>query len=65
MSRLRKAMHEGDRGASAVELAIITAVLVAVALVVLVVIEKFVNTQSGNISNNQNYVPPAGNGGGN
>jgi Flp pilus assembly pilin Flp len=44
-----------DRGASAVELAIITAVLVAVAIIVLTVIHTFVNDQSKNISQNANF----------
>jgi hypothetical protein len=61
-ARLRSAMADGDRGASAVELAVITAVLVGLAVAILVVIVNFANTQSGNITNTT--VPnPAGGGG--
>jgi hypothetical protein len=54
-TRLRDAVKTKDRGASAVELAIITAVIVAIAIVVLVVVRNFVTTQSGNITKNQNF----------
>jgi hypothetical protein len=56
-SRLRQAMRAGDRGASAIELAVITAVLVALAITILVIIQKFVDTQDTNIGNQK---PPAG-----
>jgi hypothetical protein len=54
-ARLRAAVKTKDRGASAVELAIITAVIVAIAIAVLVVVKNFVTTQSGNITKNQNF----------
>ncbi len=63
VARLRAAMAARDRGASAVELAVITAVLVGLAVAILVVIVKFADTQSNNITNTT--VPnPANNGGG-
>jgi Flp pilus assembly pilin Flp len=55
-ARLRASLRTGDRGASAVELAVITAVLVGVAIAVLTVIITFVNKQSGSI---QNQVVPS------
>jgi Flp pilus assembly pilin Flp len=51
--RFRRAMADGDRGASAVELAVITAVIVAIAVALLAVINTFVKTESGKIT------PPA------
>lgn len=52
LARLRAALRDGDRGASAVELAFITAGLLAVALVVYLAISAFVNKQSQSITNN-------------
>jgi Flp pilus assembly protein TadG len=49
-ARLRQAHSERDRGASAIELAIITAVLVGLAIVVLTVIIKEVNAGKQNIT---------------
>jgi hypothetical protein len=46
---LRKAWRDGDRGASAVELAIITAMILGIALALLVVIKKFVLKESNQI----------------
>jgi Flp pilus assembly protein TadG len=50
MAKLRAAWREGDRGASAIELAIITAVLVVLAIVVLAVIDKFVKSNASSIT---------------
>ena len=50
-ARLRSALTEKDRGASAVELAVITAVLVGLAVAILLVIVNFAKTQSNNITN--------------
>jgi Flp pilus assembly pilin Flp len=57
MSRMRAALRDRDRGASAVELAIITGVLVVIAIAVLGVIHTFVTDQSKNISTNNNTAP--------
>jgi hypothetical protein len=59
--RLRAAVRDGDRGASAVELAFITAGLLIVAGVIYFAISSFVTKESGNITNNTG---PAGGGGG-
>lgn len=50
-ARLRTALREKDRGASAVELALITALLVGLAAAILAIIIKFATTQANNISN--------------
>jgi Flp pilus assembly protein TadG len=55
-TRLRSALRQQDRGASAVELAIITAVLVALAAAILVIIVTFANKQGTAI---QNQVVPS------
>jgi hypothetical protein len=52
LARLRAAVRDGDRGASAVELAFITAGLLIVAGVIYVAIDTFVKTQSNNITTN-------------
>ena len=52
-----------DRGASAVELAVITAVLVALAVLILGIIVTFAKNQGSNITNTQ--VPNPANGGAN
>lgn len=46
---LSAAWREGERGASAVELAVITAVILAVALALLVVIKNFVHAEARKI----------------
>jgi Flp pilus assembly pilin Flp len=46
---LRRAWHHGDRGASAVELAIITAVILVIAIALLAAISKFVGKESSKI----------------
>ena len=45
-ARLRRAVREKDRGASAVELAIITAVLVGLAVAILAIMYNFANKQA-------------------
>jgi hypothetical protein len=57
LARLRAAVRDGDRGASAVELAFITAGLLIVAGVVYVAINTFVTKQSGNITSNTGPAP--------
>lgn len=47
--RFRAAWRADDRGASAVELAVIAAFLVGIALILLVVIERFVKNESQQI----------------
>jgi hypothetical protein len=59
--RLRTALRDGDRGASAVELAFITAGLLIVAGIIYFAISSFVTKESSNITNNTG---PAGGGGG-
>jgi hypothetical protein len=51
LARLRAAVRDGDRGASAVELAFITAGLLVVAGVVYAAITLFVNNQKAVINN--------------
>jgi hypothetical protein len=51
MTRLRTAAADRDRGASAVELAIITAVILGIAVTLLIVIGNFVKGESKNITN--------------
>ena len=60
-ARLRATLAEKDRGASAVELAVITAVLVGLAVAILVIVVKFANTQ-GTAITNTNVPNPAGGG---
>ncbi|HEX3489063.1 MAG TPA: hypothetical protein VHU92_06955 [Streptosporangiaceae bacterium] len=50
MSRLRTAAANRDRGASAVELAIITAVILGIAVALLLVIGNFVKGESSKIN---------------
>lgn len=49
LERLRSAAREQDRGASAVELAVITAVILGIAIALLVVIGNFVTGESNQI----------------
>ena len=58
-ARLRTAVQDKDRGASAVELAVITAVLVGLAVAILLVVVKFATAQSTKIANT-NVPNPAG-----
>jgi hypothetical protein len=50
VSRFQGAVQDKDRGASAVELAIITAVIIGIAGIVLAAINIFVTKQSSKIS---------------
>lgn len=59
--RLRAALADKDRGASAVELAVITAVLVGLAVAILVIVVNFANKQ-GTAITNTNVPNPAGGG---
>lgn len=52
MARLRAALRDGDRGASAVELAFITAGLLIVAGLIYVAIHTFVTNESNQIQGN-------------
>ena len=58
-TRLAAAREDGDRGASAVELAVITAVLVALAVLILGIIVTFAKNQGTNITNTQVPNPAA------
>jgi len=60
-ARLRAALADRDRGASAVELAVITAVLVGLAVAILVIVVNFANKQ-GTAITNTNVPNPAGGG---
>lgn len=55
--RLRDAVDDRDVGASAIELAIITAVLVGLAVAVLFVVSQVVTTRKGQITSRNNGVP--------
>jgi hypothetical protein len=50
IARLHVAIRDEDRGASAVELAVITAVILVIAGVILAAISAFVHNESGKIS---------------
>jgi Flp pilus assembly protein TadG len=56
-ARLAEARRSGDRGASAIELAIITAVLVGLAVVVLLIINTVVRQRAQDISNQNGKIP--------
>ena len=58
-ARLRAALDDNDRGASAIELAVITAVLVGLAVAILVIVVNFANKQ-GTAITNTNVPNPAG-----
>jgi len=62
-ARLRAARVDKDRGASAVELAVITAVLVGLAVAILVIVVNFANKQGTAITNTNVPNPAGGNGG--
>ena len=62
--RLREAQAAQDRGASAVELAVITAVLVGLAVAILVIVVNFANKQGTTITNTTVPNPAQGGGGG-
>jgi Flp pilus assembly pilin Flp len=50
LGRLRTAWQDNDRGASAVELAVIAAFLCAIAVFLVLVIQRFVHSQAGKIN---------------
>lgn len=56
-ARLQEARERRDAGASAIELAIITAILVGLAVAVLVVVTQVVNTRTTQITTNNNGAP--------
>jgi hypothetical protein len=60
-TRMTALRESGDRGASAVELAVITAVLVALAVLILGIIVTFAQKQGNNITNTGVPTPAAGN----
>jgi len=60
-ARLRRAARSSDRGASAIELAIITAVLVGLAVIILTIIYNFATSQANTITTHT--IPGGGNGG--
>ncbi|MBV9379196.1 MAG: hypothetical protein JOY82_15990 [Streptosporangiaceae bacterium] len=57
IARLRAAARNKDAGASAIELAIITAILVGLAVAVLIVINQVVTTRKNQINTNNNGIP--------
>lgn len=50
MARLRRARQDKDRGASAIELAVITAVLVGLAVLVVTIIYNYAQGQANTIT---------------
>ena len=57
IARFREARRNRDAGASAIELAIITAILVGLAAVVLLVVTQIVNNRTTEINNNNGKIP--------
>jgi hypothetical protein len=57
IARLSDARKCRDMGASAIELAIITAILVGLAATVLVIIYNVVNSRAGQINSNNGRIP--------
>jgi hypothetical protein len=57
MARLSDATKRRDMGASAIELAIITAILVGLAATVLVIIYNIVNSRASQINSNNGRIP--------
>lgn len=57
IARLHEARGRRDAGASAIELAIITAILVGLAVVVLIVITNVVNQRRAQIQQNNGNIP--------
>ncbi len=55
--RLRAARKRSDAGASAIELAIITAIIVGLAVAVLIIVTNVVNTRKGQITTNNGGIP--------
>jgi hypothetical protein len=57
IARLQEARKRRDAGASAIELAIITAILVGLAVAVLVIVTNVVQQRSGQITQNNGGIP--------
>jgi hypothetical protein len=57
IARLSDARKRQDMGASAIELAIITAILVGLAATVLVIIYNIVNSRASQINSNNGRIP--------
>jgi hypothetical protein len=57
IARLSEARKRQDMGASAIELAIITAILVGLAATVLVIIFNIVNSRASQINSNNGRIP--------
>jgi hypothetical protein len=57
IARLGAARKRRDMGASAIELAIITAILVGLAATVLVIIYNIVNSRASQINSNNGRIP--------
>jgi hypothetical protein len=57
IARLSDARKRQDVGASAIELAIITAILVGLAVTVLVIIDNVVTSRAGQINSNNGRIP--------
>ena len=56
-ARLARARRDSELGASAIELAIITAILVGLAVTVLVIINTVVTSRANQISSNNGQIP--------
>jgi hypothetical protein len=57
IARLAEARRSRDAGASAIELAIITAILVGLAAAVLIVVTQIVNNRNTEIQSNNGKIP--------
>jgi hypothetical protein len=57
MAEFRAAREQQDRGASAIELAIITAIIVGLAAIVLIIITNIVKTRANQINQNNGQIP--------
>jgi hypothetical protein len=57
MAAFRAARKQQDRGASAIELAIITAIIVGLAAIVLIIITHIVQTRATQINQNNGQIP--------
>jgi hypothetical protein len=57
ISRFQQAQRERDIGASAIELAIITAVVVGLAIAVLLIVTNVVNNRANQINTNNGKIP--------
>jgi hypothetical protein len=57
MAEFSAARKQQDRGASAIELAIITAIIVGLAAIVLIIITHIVQTRATQINQNNGQIP--------